>query len=265
MRLLLGRDFTDRDTETAPRVVIINEAIARYFFGHQNPVGKRISFQFTGTPGELEIVGVVSNAKHITPRDQNRMMFYIPYRQDLGHLLQMCLAVRTVGNPLSVAARVRQELREIDPKLPVLKLDTIEQQLDDLLMVERLITTLTSSLGVLGVLLACLGLYGVISYTVARRTNEIGVRLALGATPGSVLRLVLRQSLALVLAGVVIGIPLALAAVRLVSAKLYGVSASDPLTIAAATLLIILVALLASFLPARQAAQVDPLVALRCE
>jgi hypothetical protein len=183
MRLLLGRDFTDRDTADTPRVVIVNEAIARYFFGNQNPLGKRIQLPIHGTPGELEIVGVVNNAKHVTPRDQNRMMFYIPYRQDLGHVLQMCLAVRTVGNPLIVAARVRQELREIDPRLPVLKLDTIEQQLDDLLVVERLITTLAGFLGALGVLLACLGLYGVISYTVARRTNEIGIRLALGATP----------------------------------------------------------------------------------
>ncbi len=265
MRMLRGRDFTEQDTADSPRVVIINDAIARYFFGDQNPIGKHIGFQFSGTPGELEIVGVVNNAKHITPRDQNRLMFYIPYRQDTSHLLQMCLAVRTSGDPGAVAARVRQTLREIDPRLPVLKLDTIEEQLNDLLVSERLVATLAGFLGLLGVLLACLGLYGVISYTVARRTNEIGIRLALGATPGTVLRMVFKESLGLVSVGIGVGLLVASATTRLISTQLFGIGPTDPLTLIGAIVLLVGVAALAAFLPARRAAQVDPLVALRCE
>ena len=265
MRLLMGRDFTDRDNATSPRVVIINQAIAGYFFGDQNPIGKRIGFQFSGTPGELEIVGVVNNAKHITPRDQNRMMFYIPYRQDVGHLLQMCLAVRTAGDPMSVAALVRQELREIDPKLPVIKIDTIGEQLNDLLVQERLIASLASSLGLLGTVLACLGLYGVVSYTVARRTSEIGIRLALGATPGKVMRMVLKESLWLVLAGIGFGLSAALAVTRPISSRLFGVGSTDPPTIVVVSLLILVVAAAAALVPARKASSVDPMIALRHE
>src|SRR6185436_12538568 len=154
--------------------------------------------------------------------------FYIPYRQDVGHLLQMCLAVRTAGDPKSVAASVRQELREIDPKLPVIKVDTIGEQLDDLLVQERLIATLASALGVLGTFLACLGLYGVVSYMVERRTSEIGIRLALGATPSAMLRMVLKESSWLVLAGIAVGVPAALVVTRLISSRLFGVGAADP-------------------------------------
>lgn len=265
MRLLAGRDFTDRDTDTTPRVVIINESMARYFFGNENPIGKHIGFQFTGTPGEIEIVGVVNNAKHITPRDQDRFMFYIPYRQDVGHLLQMCVAVRASGDPRNVAASVRQELREIDPKLPVLKVDTVGEQLDDLLVQERLIATLASSLGVLGAFLACFGLYGVVSHTVARRTNEIGIRLALGATPAKILRMVLKESLLLVIIGIALGVPAALVVARLISSRLFGVAPADPVTITIGILLMFGVASAAAFVPARKAANVDPMIALRHE
>jgi predicted permease len=265
MRLLQGRDFSSRDSETAPRIVIINDVLARRFFVDQSPIGKRIGFGYGSKGNELEIVGVVNSAIHITPRDPNRMMFYIPYRQDLQHLSSMCLAVRTSGNPRALARMVREELRKVAPNLPVLRVNSIEDQLDDVLVQERLIATLSGFFGVLAALLASLGLYGVMSYTAARRTREIGVRLALGATRTGVQRMVLKESLLLVMAGVAIGVPVTLAAARLVSARLFGVSAADTLTIAGASVLMIAVAGLAGYLPARRASKVDPIVALRHE
>jgi predicted permease len=261
--LLLGRDFTERDTETSPQVVIINQTMARFYFGDQNPIGKRIGFsREVGTP--WEIVGVVKDVKFGTPREK-KIVIYSPYRQQINSLRNTCMLVRTVGNPSNVAALVRHELRDIDPNLPVLRIDTIEEQLNDVLVQERLLSALSSFFGAVAVLLACLGLYGVVSYGVARRTNELGVRLALGATPGKVLGMVLKESLWLVVVGIVIGVPIALAATRLISARLFGISSADPLTIALAVSLMIGVASLAAFLPALRAAKVDPLVALRYE
>ena len=260
--LLQGRDFTEQDTETSPRVAIINETMARFFFGDQNPIGRR----FGGLPGpETEIVGVAPDTKTGTPRD-DRGVFYNPYRQDQRVLrLTWSVAVRAAGDPTALATSVRQELRNIDPNLPVLRINTIEQQLDDVLFQERLIAALSALFGLLAVLLASLGLYGVISYTVARRTNEIGIRLALGATPADALRMVLKESLLLVFAGILIGAPASLAAMRLISSRLFGVGAADPFTIAVATLLLLVVATVASILPARRAARVDPMTALRSE
>ncbi len=160
---------------------------------------------------------------------------------------------------------MREELRKVAPNLPVLRVNSIEDQLDDVLVQERLIATLSGFFGVLAALLASLGLYGVMSYTAARRTREIGVRLALGATRTGVQRMVLKESLLLVMAGLAIGVPVTLAAARLVSARLFGVSAADPLTIAGASVLMIAVAGLAGYLPARRASKVDPMVALRHE
>lgn len=265
-RLLLGRDFTVHDTETAPLVVVVNESLARHFFGSDNPVGKRIKVAVGNSPW-LEIVGVVKDTKQNTPRDEDRLMFYYPVFQQivLHRLMQMCLAVRAYGSPIAIAAGVRQELRNIDPNLPILDVNTVEEQLDDVLVQERLIAKLATFFGGLAVLLACLGLYGVISYSVARRTNEMGIRLALGATSGCVLRMVLRESLWLVLIGVAIGVSATLVSTRFVSSLLFGVSATDPLTVAGATLLLVFVAAVASFLPALRASRVDPMVALRCE
>ena len=239
---------------------------ASHFFGSENPTGKRIKVAFGNSPW-LEIVGVVEDTKQNTPRDEDRLMFYYPVRQQivLHRLMQMCLAVRAYDNPTAIAASVRQELRNIDPNLPILNVNTVEEQLDDVLVQERLIAKLATFFGGLAVLLACLGLYGVVSYSVARRTNEMGIRLALGATSGGVLRMVLRESLWLVLIGVAIGVVATLVSTRFISSLLFGVSATDPVTVAGATLLLVLVAALASLLPALRASRVDPMVALRCE
>jgi ABC-type antimicrobial peptide transport system permease subunit len=166
---------------------------------------------------------------------------------------------------MSFAESVRKELRDIDPSLPVLKIDTVKEQVRDVLAQERLLAGLSAFFGGLAAALACLGLYGLMSYTVTRRTNEIGIRTALGARQGDVLNMILKESLALALAGTAIGVPLALMTTRLIANRLFGISASDPVTIGAVVLLLTAAAMLAGFLPARRAARVDPLVALRHE
>jgi predicted permease len=260
--LTSGRNFTEHDSTTAPQVAILNESMARHFFGSEDPIGK----QFESWGIAKVVVGVVKDAKYESPREVGRRMFYLPYRQQLHRLSQaMCLAVRTQGNPSAFAARVRQELHDIDPNLPVLRIETIQDQLDDLLVPERLIASLSGFFSALAVLLACLGLYGVMAYTTARRTNEIGIRLALGATRGGVLRMIFKESLLVVAVGGAIGLLMTLAITGLISAKLFGVSAADPITIAGATLLMTVVVALAAFLPAHRASRVDPMVALRNE
>jgi predicted permease len=264
MRLMLGRDFTVRDTQTAPRVAIVNESFARHYFGAQNPVGKRFGMR-RDKGNEIEIVGVVRDAKYHTVRDKDMKMIYIPFRQDLGHLYSMCLTVRTAGETPGLTAHIREELRSLDRSLPILSIESMEQQLDQAMLQERLIATLSGFFGGLGLLLASIGVYGVMSHTMARRTNEIGIRLALGATRAGVLGMVLRESMELVILGIALGVPATLATTRLISTMLFGISASDPLTVAGAAVLMIAVAALAGFVPARRAANVDPMVALRNE
>jgi predicted permease len=264
MRLLLGRDITPRDSETAPKVAIINETMARDFFRGQNPIGKRFAMgRDEGYP--VEIVGVVQDSKYFSLRDKKDRMMYLPYRQDLRQLTGMCVAVRTVGELPGLVSRIRDALRNIDQGLRIQKIETTEDQVNATIVQDRLLAVISGFFGLLAVLLACLGLYGVMSYTAARRTNEIGIRLALGATRASMLGMVLKESLLLVVAGIAIGVPVALAAARLISGLLFGVSATDPATISMACVLMIAVAAVAALAPARRAARVDPMVALRYE
>ena len=262
LRLIAGRNFTEHDGTLSPQVAIINESMASHFFGRESPLGK----QFNSWGVVKVIVGVVQDAKYESPREAGRRMFYLPYRQQLERLSQtIALLVRTQGPPAGFAPQIRQALRDVDPSLPVLRTETIEDQLDELLVPERLIATLAGFFAGLAALLACVGLYGVIALGVSRRRCEIGVRMALGAQRGQVLKMVLRQSLILVVVGIVIGLPATLGATRLIAARLYGVGAADPATVTAATVLMIAVAALAGFLPAYRASRVDPMVALRYE
>jgi predicted permease len=268
IQLVAGREFTESDTDAAPRVVILNEDMARHYFGNDNPIGRHI--QFINDPAQgTEIIGVVKDFAAGTPRDFQRKLglTYFSYRdrESRRNIGLMYLAVRAAGPPLAIAARVREELRAIDPQMPILRISTIDQQLEEVLVKDRMLAGLALALGVLVVALACLGLYGVIAYTVAHRTSEIGTRLALGATRGAVLGMVLREGIAMVLAGIAIGIPAAFAAARLIAARLYGIGAHDPLTLAGAALLLLVVAALAGFVPARRASRIDPMVALRYE
>jgi predicted permease len=263
MRLLAGRDFDARDTETSPPVVIINETIARHFFPGQDPIGRRIGFGSNSNGAEMEIVGVVSSAKHTSPREGDRMVRFVPYRQDTGHLLQMTVLVRTAGPPAGFFHRIRDEIHAIDPDLPIVKIETIGEQIDDVLVPERLIALLAGWLGVVAVILACLGVYGVMSYKMALRTNEIGIRLALGATRGSVIALGLYESLWLAGTGILIGTPLLLGGGRLMGGILFGVTASDPITMLSAALLLLVIAGAAGYVPAVRVSRVDPVIALR--
>ncbi len=273
IRLLAGREFTEADRESASYVAIINASMARFYFGTEgSAVGRMVRF-----PGPVkqphEIVGVINDYVRTSPRNpQNYFSNYFPYRHpdainrgQNSRLLAMLIAIRTSGAPLAIADAVRAEIRAIDPLLPILRINTTEQQLDGVLGQDRLVASLSTALSAMAVFLASLGLFGLLSYRVARRTNEIGVRLAFGATRGAVLRMVLGESGRLIAAGLVIGVIATVMLARFVSSRLFGVSATDPWTIGGAMLLLAIVACIAALIPARQAATVDPSVALRCD
>jgi predicted permease len=258
--LLRGRDLTTQDSVGRPKVVIINDSFARYFFGDENPLGKRVS---AGPFRDLEIVGVVGNAKLSSLKEMmSRTVYYADYGVLLG---KQRFCVRATGDAGALITAIRNEVRQLDPNLPVSEIKTFADQIDESISRERMIALLSSFFGLFALLLAGLGLYGVMAYAVARRTREIGIRMALGAQAGNVLWLVLRETLLLVSIGIAIGLPTALAATRLTKGMLFGLAATDPLTIALATLVMIAIAAMAGYLPARRAMQVDPMVVLRQE
>lgn len=260
--LLEGRDFSAQDNENAPLAVIINEALARRYFAGEDALGKRVSFRGANGPWS-EIVGVVRDSKYRTLGESPRPTAYMPLAQN--HETGMTLHVRTASNPLSVAATVRREVQALDPNLAVTNLQSLSDVVAASLFAARMGAALLAVFGFLALLLAAIGLYGVMSYAVSRRTREIGIRMALGAGTGNVLRLVLKEGLMLVGGGVAAGLIVAAAATRLLASFLYGVSPLDAATFAAIPLVLALVALLASYLPARRAAKVDPMIALRYE
>ena len=264
--LLQGRDFTARDNSGAPKVAIINEAMARSYFGNTSAIGRQLSL--TGPGGEeIEIVGVVGNAKYGTMRERTQHMVYLPYPQAPGGSLpfEMTIELRTAGSPHGFVGAVREAIRGVGKQIPILGFTTLAEEVDNSLAQERTIAELSCLFGLVALILAAAGLYGVMSYMVSRRTGEIGIRMALGAQPLEVQKMVLRESLGLVVAGLAIGVPLTIAMAHLVSSQLYGISRSDPLTIIAAAGLQTAIAALATYLPARRAAKVDPMVALRYE
>jgi predicted permease len=261
--LLLGRDLTPQDNKQASKVAVVNQALAEHFFPNQNPLGRHLIFQGVR---DVEIVGVVRNTKYSVMRDAIPRVVYLPYLQNpSGSPEVMSFAVRTVGDPITATAAIRQAVHSIDSNLPLFSIRTQNELIARMFTQEKLFAGLSSFFGLLALALVCIGLYGVMSYTVTRRTHEIGVRMALGAQSGDVLRMVLRESLLLVLAGTLIGLAAAWAATRLIARMLFGLTPTDPLTLALASLLLLAVAALASWLPAHRAARVDPLTALREE
>jgi ABC-type antimicrobial peptide transport system permease subunit len=213
--------------------------------------------------GQFEIVGLAQDAKYFELRGAMPPTVYLPYFQEPASYASF--AVRTTGEPTAMIASIRQAVREIDGSLPISDFKTVRQQVESGWAQERLFATLSSFFGLLAVMLAAIGLYGVMAYSVACRRNEIGIRMALGAQRRDVIRLALRESLLLVALGAGIGLAMALATTRLISAQLFGLAPTDPLTITLATLLLLAVATLAGYLPARKAAQTDPMLALRDE
>jgi predicted permease len=261
--LLLGRVFTSHDTATSPKVAVINETMAREFFPGGSPLGRRFGLDPKHS-SDVEVVGVVKDAKYISLREEQWPAAYYPYSQHIGPYYYD-FEVRYSGDPKTITAEVRRAVGEVDHNLPLTYNDTLAQQVDRSITSQSLIARLSAFFGLLAVFLACIGLYGLMSYAITRRTSEIGIRMALGAGRSSVLWMVMRESLTLAMVGIAIGVPAVLAADRLVSKMLFGISPSDPLSMAGAAALLVLFAMLAGFLPARRAARVDPMVALRYE
>ena len=263
-QLIDGRDFARQDDQDAPPVTIVSESLARRAFGVTNVAGRQI--RIAGGEPPVEIVGVVSDARHAGPRVPPGSMLYYPPGQNLRRLSRsMCIVVRSPLAAASLAPALRRELRDIDPALPVLRIDTVEEQLTSVLFQERLIIALAAFFAALAMLLTSLGLYASLAFATEQRRREISIRIALGAAPSVVMRSVIRDGTVLVLAGLAIGIPAGIAALRLVSSRLFGVAAADPLTIVSVAAVLIAIAELAIFGPARRAASVDPAVALRAE
>ncbi len=258
--ILLGRGFTPRDNQAAPKVVVINEAAAKTYFPGENPVGQRFGSSVENS-GQLEIVGVLRDAKYDSVRDPAPPTMYVPYLQSRpgGAVIE----VRTAGDPASVTTGVREAVRQVDPNLPMMDVSTQLEQIERRFQQEKMFAQAYTLFGGLALLLAAIGLFGLMSYSVSRRTNEIGIRMALGAQRRDVLRLVMRESMTLVVVGVIIGVAVAVGTSRFLATLLFSLAATDAVTIAAAIAVMVFVSGLAGFLPARRASRVDPMVALR--
>ncbi|HEV2667509.1 MAG TPA: ABC transporter permease, partial [Blastocatellia bacterium] len=274
---LRGRNFTAQDDARAPQVAIVNQTFAREFFPNDDALGKRITFRRANRT--VEIVGVVADSKHSSQRRDIRPLLYTPWRQEGELIGRMHFMARTVGEPTALAAAVQHVVRELDSNLPVTEVSSQTARSQATLGQERLSARLLSFFGGLALMLAAIGLSGVLAYSVSQRTNEIGIRMALGAQTANVLRMVIWQGMKLVLLGLTVGAASGYGLKRLLAdqslgretwqarmaEQLYGVSVTDPLTVAVIALLLILVALLACWIPARRATKVDPMTALRCE
>ena len=261
-RLVQGREFTEQDTEQSPRVVIVNETFARRFWPNESPLHKRFRLGGVNQP-LLEIVGVAQDGKYASLNEDPRAFVYRPlWQSPLG---STSLLVRAAMEPQPLIAAVRQELQQLDANLPVAGTKTLSERLSFALLPARIAAAVLGGFGVLALALAAIGLYGVMAYSVARRTREIGIRMALGATVSDILCMVIGQGMRLVLPGVGLGLVAAFGGMRLLRSLLFGVSATDPLTFTGIALLLVVVALVACLIPARRATKVDPQTALRTE
>jgi predicted permease len=262
--VLFGRTIGDSDIEGAPKIALVNNAFARRYLGDGNPVGRRFGFE-AAKDAEIAIVGVVGDARYGEMRDDPPPTVYFPYAQHLDILEFMTFEVRTAGDPRNLIPAVRQVVQNLDANVPLRDVITQTQQIDQATFQERLFARLSSLFALLALVLACVGLYGMMSYAVARRTNEIGIRMALGAERTKILWMVLQEAITLAGLGIVMGVPAVLAVSRLVATMLYGLKPTDPWTIFSAAAVLAAVAMLAGYLPAQQASRVDPMVALRYE
>jgi predicted permease len=276
--VLRGRGLTDQDTATSPQVAVVNQTFVKRFFPNEDPLGRRFGIDFQRYSGSFEIVGVFADFKMNNPRDPVRPVFLRPLTQRFNAFQEpqmisaeaSSLFMHTVlfnfnAPQQNVEGLIRRTLAGIDPNLTVVNLQSFEAQVAGNFNEDRLISRLTGLFGILALILASVGLYGVMSYLVARRTSEIGVRMALGATRSSVLAMVLRGALWQILIGLGLGVPAALLAGHLMASQLYGVGGADPLALISATLVLGFCATAAGFIPARRAAAVEPMQALRTE
>ena len=262
--LVAGREFTKRDVEGAPLVGMMNQTAAQYFFPHQNALGKHFGFGGRRGIADIEIVGIVKDDKSAGLKEKVPRFVYTPYMQTKS-IAQMTVYVQTVEPPERITAALREVVKREDANLPLFNMKTMETQADQYLFIERLIAALSAAFGFLATVLAAIGLYGVMAYLVARRTREIGIRMALGADRGTVVRMVMREVGWMAAIGIAIGLPCAIALGRLIQSQLFGLAAYDPLTLALATVTLAAAALVAGYIPAERATRVDPVVALRYE
>jgi predicted permease len=285
--IIAGRAISPADTASSVKVAVVNETIAKKYFPHGNAIGRKVTIGIDSVAGPWQIVGIARDTRSQNPRDTDPIrMTYVPLaqiepympienkpasdskpavREENQDRYADMILLRTTGDPAKVTADLRASVAAIDPNLPLLKITTIREQVSNLIANEELISTLTSIFSLLALILAAIGLYGVMSYNVVQRTPEIGVRLALGARAESVLWMVLRESLLLLTIGVGLGLPLTIAATRGIQHQLFGLSAVDPVTFAIAIVVVAGMTILATWIPARRASRVDPLIALRYE
>ena len=262
MSLQRGRDFDARDLADSPRIAIVNETFVRQFFPGDGAVGRKFAWG-GGTPN-IEIVGVVKDAKYDDLHNQGVRQVYFPFQQ-AESLADMTVHVRTEAAPAQVMPPLRAEMAQVDPNLALRDLTTMEDQLNRSLFGERILAFLCAAFGALATILACVGLYGVTAFSVARRSREIGIRMALGANRQRILSMVLKEVGWMSLLGVALGLPAAAAVALLIQTQLYGLAATDPLTLVSSAILLLAVSFAAGYLPARRAAGVEPNEVLRYE
>ena len=262
--ILIGREIGTQDA-AGERAAVVNETFVHRFFPNTNPIGKHVWDTYPGNPTECVVVGVAADAKYNSLREKTPPRFYAPLFNPMWEQTSAVYEVRTFADTGSVGAALRSAVRQVGPSLPPISIHTMTGLVSDTLQTDRFIEQLSSAFGLLAVLLASVGLYGVMAYIVAQRTRDIGIRMALGAEPAHVLWQVLRESLVLALIGIAIGVPAALAGTRLVRTMIFGLGLADPMVIVSAVVLLAAVAALASFFPAHRASRVDPMVALRYE
>jgi predicted permease len=264
--MLLGRGFTAGDHGSASKVAILNETAARFYFGDENPIGRKV--RFTNYPSRdllYEVAGVVRDTIHDNVREPASRFIYLPIPQSVDPINRLALAARCFGDAISFAAPIRRQIQNVRSTLLVTNVSTIEKQIEQALLRERLVATLSIAFGSVALMLASIGLYGILAYAVTRRTNEIGIRMALGAPRSGVVWMILREGFALAALGIFVGVPVVLAIGQVTKALLYGVEPFDPFALVSAALLLLVLAGVAAVLPGRRASLLDPSTALRRE
>ena len=265
MPILSGRGITAQDSGNGPRVAVINQAFAKQFFPNTNPIGKRVTDTYPGNPASAEIVGVVADAKYNSLREETPTRLYNPIFNPLWPEQSAYFEIRTSADPATVSAALRAVVHDTNSAIPEIEIHTMSGLIDDSLQTDHFVAQLSTAFGLLAIILASVGLYGIMAFTVARRTRDIGIRMALGAGRSKIVRQVLNETLILMVIGIAVGVPIALAGTRLIKSMLFGLGAVDPVAIVAACAILAVIAGLAGYIPARRASQVDPMVALRYE
>ena len=265
MRIAKGRPFRPEDRGGSARVVILNQSAARHHFGESNPIGRHVRLPKPGESGDAEVIGIVADARYESLRVAPSRMAYVPLSQAFDRIGRATIVIRSALEMTALVPAIRREVRERISGGLVGTIASVSHEVDEALLRERLVSLLATVFGALALILACIGLYGVLSYSVVRRTREIGIRVAVGARPAGVVWLVLRETVLVVACGVAVGVPVALWMARFVEGQLFAVRSRDPVAITGALLSLILVAALAGLIPARRASRIDPIHALRCE